>query len=80
MADIGGLAIVECAGGGPPGGRTCAGGWEGRGGPGCETGESLPRTFLAVVAPAIVEDDEIGIGVGADETGVGGACCNEGWG
>jgi len=58
------------AGGGGCGGRGCCGGGESRG--------------LMVVAPAIAEEDEMGIGVGAEETGVGGGrcccCCGGGGG
>lgn len=80
-ADTGGLVSVTGAdGGGGPGGCAWTGGCDGGGGAGCDIGESLLRTFLAVVAPAIVEDEEMGIGVGAEETGVGGGCWSGGGG
>ena len=62
--------------GGERGGGLVSGTVDGGGGPGgCGWGESRG---LIVVAPAIAEEDEIGMGVGAEETGVGGGRCDGG--
>lgn len=74
----GGLVSGTSGAGGGAGtgtGTGGGGGCDGRGG--CEGGESRG---LIVVAPAIAEEDEIGMGVGAEETGVGGGRCDDGGG